>query len=74
VVLALDPRGFMDTYGVEPPRDRGLRVAAVVFKVADLAAMRALLEQNGVEAVEHRGKLVVSGEAAHSAVLAFEAS
>jgi hypothetical protein len=74
VVLALDRRGFTDTYGAEPPRDRGLRVGALVFKVADLGATRALLEQNSVEAVEHRGKLVVSGKAAHGAVLAFEAS
>jgi hypothetical protein len=74
VILAFDPRGFRDTYGVEPPRDEGLRVAAVVFKVVDLAATRALLERNGIDVREHRGKLVVSGEAAHGAVLAFEPS
>ena len=74
VVLALDPRGFTDTYGVEPPRDRGLRVGALVVKVGDLAATRAFLERNGIDVREHRGKLVVSGAAAHGAVLAFEAS
>jgi hypothetical protein len=74
VVLALNPRGFTDTFGVEPPRDRGLRVGALVFKVVDLAATRALFARNGIDVREHRGKLVVSGEAAHGAVLAFEAS
>jgi catechol 2,3-dioxygenase-like lactoylglutathione lyase family enzyme len=74
MVLALDRRGFADTYGVEPPLDAGLRVGAVVFKVHDIGATRALFERNGVPAVNHRDKLVVSGRAAHGAVLVFEAS
>jgi hypothetical protein len=74
VALALDRRGFADTYGVEPPLDAGLRVGAVVFKVRDFGATRALFERNGVPAVNHRDKLVVSGRAAHGAVLVFEAS
>jgi catechol 2,3-dioxygenase-like lactoylglutathione lyase family enzyme len=74
VVLALDRRGFADTYGVEPPLDEGLRVGAIVFKVRDFGATRALFEQNGVPARQHRDKLVVSGQATYGAVLAFEAS
>ena len=72
-VLALDPRAFADSYGVEAPHDAGLRVSALSFRVADLAATRALLERNGVPAREHRGKLVVSGPEARGAVIAFEA-
>jgi hypothetical protein len=72
VVLAFDPRGFRDTYGIEGPRSRGLRVAALAFKVADLGATRALLERNGVTALEHRRKLIVSGAATRGAVIAFE--
>jgi catechol 2,3-dioxygenase-like lactoylglutathione lyase family enzyme len=73
-MLAFDRRGFADTFGVEPPVDEGLRVGAVVFKVRDLAATRELLQRNGVSARDHREKLVVSGGAAHGAVIAFEAS
>jgi catechol 2,3-dioxygenase-like lactoylglutathione lyase family enzyme len=73
-VLALNRRGFADSFGVEPPLDEGLRVGALVFKVRDLAATRELLRRNGVAALDHRGKVVVSGKAAHAAVLAFEAS
>jgi hypothetical protein len=73
-VFALNRRGFADCFGVEPPLDEGLRVGALVFKVRDLAATRELLRRNGVPALDHRGKVVVSGKAAHAAVLAFEAS
>jgi hypothetical protein len=73
-VLALDRRGFADTFGVEPPIDDGLRVGAAVFKVRDLAATREVLRRNGLLARDHREKLVVSGAAAHGAVIAFEAS
>jgi hypothetical protein len=71
-VLALDPQAFADTYGVEAPRDAGLRVAALDFKVADLAATRSVIERNDIVPREHRGKLVVSGPAVHGAVIAFE--
>lgn len=72
-VLALDPRAFADTYGVDAPRDEGLRVGALEFRVADLTATRAFFERNGAPVREHRGKLVVSGPEAHGAVIAFEA-
>lgn len=73
-VLALDPRAFADSYGADAPRDRGLRVGALAFEVADLAATRALLARNGIAPAEHRGRLVVSGEGARGAVLVFEAA
>lgn len=71
-VLALNPRGFEDTFGVAPPRDRGLRVAALAFAVEDLAATGALLERHDLAAREHRGKLVVAGDGMFGAVIAFE--
>jgi catechol 2,3-dioxygenase-like lactoylglutathione lyase family enzyme len=73
-VLALDPRGFKDSFGVDAPHDAGLRVGALCFKVVDLGATRALIERNGAQVAEHRGKLVVSGPEARGAVIAFEQS
>jgi len=71
-VLALDPRAFADTYGAEAPRDAGLRVGALCFKIPNLAATRSVIERSGIVPREHRGKLVVSGPDAHGAVIAFE--
>jgi catechol 2,3-dioxygenase-like lactoylglutathione lyase family enzyme len=73
-VLALDPRAFADTYGVDAPRDSGLRVGALCFRVQDLGATRAHLERSGASVREHRGKLVVSGSEARGAIIAFEQS
>lgn len=74
VVLALDRRGFRNTFGVTPPEDEGLRLGALVFKIESLDALRTLCGRNGVDVLEYRGKLVVSGDAAFGAVLAFEPS
>jgi hypothetical protein len=71
-ILALDPRGFEDTFGVAAPRDQGLRLAALSFAVADLRTTASLLERGGVNRFEHRGKLVVGPGDAFGAVLAFE--
>ena len=73
-ILALDPRSFRDTFGVDGPRDEGLRLGALVFSVGNLDATRALIERNGIKAKDQHDKLVVSGDAAHGAVIAFEAS
>ena len=73
-VLALDPRAFRDAYGVEPPIDAGLRLAALSFVVTDLAPTRALLQRNAVAHSLHRDKLVVGPDAAHGATIVFEAS
>jgi catechol 2,3-dioxygenase-like lactoylglutathione lyase family enzyme len=72
VILALDRRGFEDSLGVPPPPDVGLRLAALVFRVADLAAAKAAFDRNGIVHREHRERLVVGPETAHGAALVFE--
>jgi catechol 2,3-dioxygenase-like lactoylglutathione lyase family enzyme len=71
-ILAFDRRGLEDAFGLEPPQDAGLRLAALVFRVGDLAATKALLESNSVACREHRDRLVVGPETAHGAALVFE--
>jgi len=73
-ILVLDPRSFRDTFGVDAPHDEGLRLGALIFSVGDLNEARALIQRNGFDVQERHGRLVVSGEAARGAVLAFEAS
>ena len=73
-VLALDPRAFRDSYGVEPPIDSGLRLAALSFVVTDVGPVRALLQRSAVAHSLHRDKLVVGPNAAHGATIVFEAS
>ena len=70
-VQVFDPRGFRDVFGVEAPRDQGLRLAALVFQAADRAKTRELLGANGIAARDHGGRLVVGPRAARGAVLAF---
>ncbi|HXL69078.1 MAG TPA: VOC family protein [Xanthobacteraceae bacterium] len=72
VILALDGRGFEDSLGLPPLPDVGLRLAALVFRVAHLAATKALFDKNGVAHREHRERLVVGPEIAHGAALVFE--
>jgi catechol 2,3-dioxygenase-like lactoylglutathione lyase family enzyme len=66
-----DARGFHDAFGCEAPKDAGLRLAALVFTVDDLAKARGLLNRNGIAARDHAGRLVVEPAAARGAVLAF---
>jgi hypothetical protein len=73
-VLVLDPRAFRDAYGVEPPIDAGLRLAALSFVVTDLAPTRALLQRSAVANSLHRDKLVVGPDVAHGATIVFEVS
>lgn len=74
VLLALDRRGFHDTYGAQAPMDVGLRIGALVFKVESLAIVEATLARSGISARLYREKLVVSGSGAFGAVLVFETS
>ena len=67
----MDPRSFRQAFGLDAPKDAGLRLAALVFSVADVAATRALLERNGVPAREQAGRLVIGPEAALGATIAF---
>jgi hypothetical protein len=71
-ILAIDPRGFSDMFEVEPPRDEGLRLAALVIRVADLSAAGKLLEKNGVRHRLHRERLVVDPQSARGATIALE--
>ncbi len=72
-IQVMDPRAFKQAFGTDAPKDTGLRLAALAFSVADVAATRALLERNGVPAREQAGRLVVGPEKAFGAVLAFGA-
>lgn len=70
-IQVMDPRSYKQSFGVDAPKDAGLRLAALVFSVADLKATRALLEKNGVPAREQAGRLVVGPEAAFGAAVVF---
>jgi catechol 2,3-dioxygenase-like lactoylglutathione lyase family enzyme len=70
-IQVMDPHSFKQAFGVDAPKDAELRLAALVFKVADLRATRALLERNCVPAREQAGRLVVEPEAAFGATVAF---
>jgi catechol 2,3-dioxygenase-like lactoylglutathione lyase family enzyme len=73
-VLALDPRAFRDAYGVEAPKDQGMRLGALVFAVDNLVASRTLLQRNNVAHRHHRGQIVVGPETAHGSTIVFAAS
>ncbi len=72
-IQVMDPSSFNQAFGIEAPKDAGLRLAALVFSVTDLKATRVLLERNGVPAREQAGRLVVGPEAAFGAMIAFSA-
>lgn len=73
-ILVLDPRGFSDLFGLMPPIDEGLRLAALSFAVSDLAAAAEFLDREGLSYRRHRGRLVIGPDAAFGATVAFEAS
>jgi catechol 2,3-dioxygenase-like lactoylglutathione lyase family enzyme len=72
VILVFDRRAFQDSLGIDAPAEDGLRLSALVFRVADRAAAKRLLETNGVEHHEQRDRLVIGPQAAHGAALVFE--
>lgn len=72
VVSVKSPAGMRAWYGVDAPADRGLRVAAAVFGVADLEALKAELARNGVPARQQAGRLVVDAAPGQGIVFAFE--
>jgi catechol 2,3-dioxygenase-like lactoylglutathione lyase family enzyme len=74
VILAYDPRGFRDAYGVDGPQDRGLRLGALAFKVDGFDMVHSRCAEKGIEISERRGRLVVPASAAFGAVLVFEPS
>jgi hypothetical protein len=72
-IQVMDPDAFKQAFGVDAPKDEGLRLAALVFSVADLKATRVLLQKNSVPAREQAGRLVIGPEAAFGATIAFSA-
>ena len=70
-IQVMDPRAFKQAFGADAPKANGLRLAALVLTVADVAVTRALLQKNGVPAREQSGRLVVGPEKAFGAVLVF---
>lgn len=73
-ILVYDPRAFSDSFGSEAPKDQGMRLAAIVFEVKDLAAARRCLTRNGLKPRDLHNRLVVGPAGAAGAVIAFEAA
>ncbi len=71
-ILVYDPRAFKDAFGVEPPNDVGMRFAAVIFKVRDRAATRALLETGGFQPRELHNRVILGPEGVGGTVIGFE--
>ncbi len=71
-ISVLNPAGMKGFYGIEPSQtDRGLKGAAVVFRVKDLARCRAQMEENNIEFTELGGRLLVAPAAGQGALFAF---
>ena len=68
-ILVHDRRAFVDAFGLEPPTDDGLRLMALVIKVADLVAVKITLGKVGVLAREVHRRLVIGPS---GGVIAFE--
>jgi hypothetical protein len=64
---------FRDQFGVSPEvKGEGMTLDAMRFEVADIAAVEALLRQEGIACQRHVGRLVIPPDAAHGATLIFE--
>jgi catechol 2,3-dioxygenase-like lactoylglutathione lyase family enzyme len=73
-ILIYDPRAFIDAFGSTPPEEEGLRLAALVFRVADLAATQKWLESSGLSPRNLHNRLVVGPGEVMGAVIAFESA
>jgi catechol 2,3-dioxygenase-like lactoylglutathione lyase family enzyme len=73
-ILTFDPRAFVDSFGTAPSKEEGLRLAALVFAVADLDATRKWLETAGLRPRVLHERLVVGPDEAMGAVIAFESA
>jgi hypothetical protein len=73
-ILIYDPRAHFDAFGCEAPKEEGLRLAALVFQVADLAATRKWLESAGLRPRTLHDRLVVGPNEAMGAVIALESA
>lgn len=71
-ISVLNPAGMKGFYGVEPPQaDRGLKGAAVVFRVKDLARCRTRMEENDIEFRELGDRLLVAPAPGQGALFVF---
>ena len=73
-ILVYDPRAFSDAFASSAPKEEGLRLAALVFGVADLGATRTWLETVGMRPRTLHDRLVVGPDEAMGAVIAFESA
>jgi catechol 2,3-dioxygenase-like lactoylglutathione lyase family enzyme len=73
-ILVYDPRAFSDASGSAAPKEEGLRLAALVFGVADLGAARNWLETAGLRPRALHDRLVLGPDEALGAVIAFESA
>jgi hypothetical protein len=71
-ILIYDPRGFSDAFGVLPPDEEGMRLAAIVFAVPNLDDVKRHFEDGDLTASEMHNRLVVGPPAACGVVMAFE--
>jgi hypothetical protein len=69
----LSPDGLNAYYDLsEPKADRGLRGAAIVFSVADLAVTEAHLAANGITYTRKNNRILVKAAPGQGALFAFE--
>jgi hypothetical protein len=72
-VEIMEQVAFRDQFGVSPAAaGDGMTLNALRFEVADIAQTEALLQQNGIAARTHVGRLVVAPDVAFGATLIFE--
>lgn len=72
-ILVYAPQAFSDIFGTEAPKGQGMRVAAVVFKVKNLAVTKRCLTGNGLKPRSLHNRLVLGPAGTAGAVIAFEA-
>ncbi len=72
-IEALTPAGLSGYYGICPNlRERGLIMAAIVFRVGDMGVTERLLADRGIAFVRHGARLVVSPVAGQGVSFVFE--
>jgi catechol 2,3-dioxygenase-like lactoylglutathione lyase family enzyme len=72
-IQVMDPAAYRAHFAAAPPDvSRGARLAALRFAVRDMDVLRSVLEQGGVAALDHMGKVIAPPPGMHGATLAFE--
>jgi len=71
-VKVMDPAAFRSHFGTAPPDiSQGPRLAALQFRVRDLAALAVTLSAGGIASSSHMGSTIVAPEVGMGATLAF---